>query len=340
METMHAVGFRRYGPAEVLEALELPIPAVGANMVRIRVAAAGVNPADWRLRNGQFRFVMRLALPFVPGSDIAGVVDAIGPQVTRFQPGDAVYAMLPTITGGGYAAFVAVTEQHVAHAPQSIALGDAAGVPLAGLTALQALRDRAQLQLGQRLLVYGASGGVGSFAVQIAKALGAHVTAATSGRNLDLVRELGADAVLDYTQHSVAEAQEPYDIVFDTVNTLSFRRMLAALGPNGVFVSVNPFIEKLSPAWLARFRQGKRLKSLLVQPSGSDLAALSGWIDAGQLRPLIDQRYPLAEAAAAHRHSATGRARGKLVLVVDQQLAGLNGQPAITAWLSQKAFSH
>jgi NADPH:quinone reductase-like Zn-dependent oxidoreductase len=234
--------------------------------------------------------------------------------------------MLPTTLGGGYAEYVAVSEQHVAHAPKQVPLGDAAGVPLAALTALQALHDRAQIRAGQHLLVYGASGGVGSFAVQIGKAMGAQVTAATSKRNMELVHALGADAVLDYTQQPVTDARDQYDVIFDAVNVLNFRHMLPTLRSNGVLVSVNPFIENLSPPFLARFRQGKRLKSLLVQPSGGNLAVLSDWLDNGSLRPLIDQRYSLADAAEAHRYSAAGRARGKLVLIVDERLAQLRSE--------------
>jgi NADPH:quinone reductase-like Zn-dependent oxidoreductase len=274
--------------------------------VRIKVAAAGVNPADWRLRSGQFRIAMRLRLPFVPGSDIAGVVEAVGAEVHQFRPGDPVYAMTPAAQGGGYAERAIVAAEQVARAPQGISFAEAAGTPLVALTALQALRDKAQLRAGQRLLVYGASGGVGSFAVQIGKAMGAEVTAATSGRNRELVRGLSADEVLDYTRDDVAAARERYDVIFDAVNVLSFGKMRPALRPGGVMVSVNPIIEQLSPAWLARFRGGRRLRSLFVQPSSTDLAQLAQWIAAGQVRAVLDRTYPLAEAAAAHMYSASG----------------------------------
>lgn len=224
-QTMQARGFRHYGGVEVLEPLTLPVPTPGPNEVRIKVAAAGVNPADWRLRSGQFRFAMRLKLPFVPGSDIAGVVAAVGPQVSQFRPGDAVYAMTPAAQGGGYAEYAVIAAEHAAQAPQGISFAQAAGTPLVALTALQALRDKAELQAGQRLLVYGASGGVGSFAVQIGKAMGAEVTAAASGRNRELVAGLGADAVLDYTAEDVTAARERYDVIFDAVNVLSFGTM-------------------------------------------------------------------------------------------------------------------
>jgi NADPH:quinone reductase-like Zn-dependent oxidoreductase len=320
-QMMQAICFPRYGGIEVLEARSLPVPTPGPDEVLIKVAAAGVNPADWRLRSGQFRFGMRLKLPFVPGSDLAGVVAAVGEQVSQFHPGDPVYAMTPAAQGGGYAQYAVVAVEHVARAPERISFAQAAGTPLVALTALQALRDKAQLRAGQRLLVYGASGGVGSFAVQIAKAIGAQVTAVASGRNRTFVESLGADDVLDYTRDDITAHRDHYDVIFDAVNVLSFGKMRPTLRAGGVMVSVNPIIEYLSPGWLARFRGGRRLRSIFVQPSGADLTELAQLIDAGKLHPLLDRTYPLAEAGAAHTYSASGRARGKLVLVVDPALA-------------------
>ncbi len=319
--TMQAIGFRKYGSENVLELLTVPQPLVEPNTVLIRVAAAGVNPADWRFRSGQFRFALRLRLPFVCGSEVAGRVEAVGAAVTKFRPGDAVYAMLPTTAGGGYAPFAAVSEDVVAAMPKVLSFAEAASVPLTALTALQALRDKAHVQPGQSVLIYGASGGVGSFAVQIAKALGAHVTAASSARNCELVQSLGADEVIDYTRHDLTADTERYDVIFDAVNALRFRSMLPALQRDGTFITVNPLSETLSPSWLAAFRGGRRLKSVMVQPNAVDLSVLREWIDAGQIRPLIDTTYPLTEAAAAQRYSATQRARGKVVLVVDEALA-------------------
>ena len=192
METMQAIGFRHYGGAEVLELISVPRPVLAPDAILIRVGAAGVNPADWRIRGGQFRFFARLSLPFVPGSDVAGVVEAVGPAVTRFRPGDAVYAMLPSLAGGALAEYAAVPERDAAHMPGNLSFVEAAAVPLAALTALQALRDQANLRPDAHVLINGASGGVGSFAVQIAKALGAQVTAACSGRTMPTLRATSA----------------------------------------------------------------------------------------------------------------------------------------------------
>ena len=321
MEKMKAFGFRRYGTAGVLEPMEIEKPAVAADGVLIRVAAAGVNPADWRLRSGQLRFAARLKMPFVPGSDVAGTVEAVGPGVTRFRPGDPVYAMLPTLGGGGYAEYAAVAERDAARVPSGLSLVEAASVPLAALTGLQALRDKANLRPVGRVLINGASGGVGTFAVQIATAMGARVTGTSSGRNADLVLGLGADEVLDYTREDVLAGGERYDVVFDAVNALSFRKVRRVLRPGGVFVTVNPVIGKLSPDWLARFRSGRRLESVLVQPSGPDLETLNTWISGGQVKPVIERSYGLVDVAEAHRYSERGRARGKILLVVDGSLA-------------------
>lgn len=326
---MRAVGLRRYGPPEVLEALKVERPEPGSDGVLIRVAAAGVNPADCLLRSGGLRLVVRQKMPFVPGADVAGVVEAVGPNVTRFGVGDPVYAMLPSTAGGGYAEYAVAAQGAVAAMPPGLSLGEAAGVPLAALTALQALRDEAALAPGARVLINGASGGVGTFAVQISRAMGARVTAAASGRNADLIRGLGADEVLDYTRENLTSGEARYDVVLDAANVMSFRNVRRVLRPNGVFVSVNPFIGRLSPGWLSRFRDGKRIRSVLVRPDSGDLEQIGAWIGAGEVRPVIDRSYPLADAVEAHRLSESRRARGKLVLVVDEKLAAEKGESTL-----------
>lgn len=318
-QTMHAIGFHSYGSADVLELLDVPMPTLADDQVLIRVAAAGINPADWRIRNGQFKLFMRSPFPFIPGSDVAGVVVKVGSAVTRLRPDDAVYAMLPTATGGGYAEYAAVAESAVALMPSNLSFVDAAATPLTALTALQALRDKAALQPDQQVLINGASGGVGTFAVQVAKAMGARVTAVASGRNEELVRSLGADEFRDYTREDVTrEAQ--YDVVFDAVNMFPWRKARRVLRRGGTLVSVNPVLAIPVFRLVARLG-GWRLRSLFVQPSGADLETLNTWINHEQVRPVIEQCYPLADVQAAHRHSETERVRGKLVLIVDEQLA-------------------
>lgn len=325
--TMPAIAFTQYGPADVLRPLTLPMPTLPPDGVLVRVAAAGVNPADWRLRSGQFKRAIRLKLPFIPGSDIAGVVAEVGPAVTRFRPGDAVYAMLPVATGGGYAAYVAIPERDLAPAPANLTLAEASAIPLAALTALQALRDQARLRAGEHALIYGASGGVGTFAIQIAKALGAQVTAVCSGRNVALVRELGADAVRDYTQEPITAGPARYDLVFDAVNGHSYRAWRRTLARGGRLVTVNPLLGYPVFRWLGGQLAGYPVSGLLVRPSGADLEDLAAFCAAGTVRPVIERAFPLAEASAAHEHSATERTRGKLVLVVDPDLAHHSREP-------------
>ena len=320
-QIMQAFGFRRYGPPEVLGTLEVPRPEPGPREVLIRVAAAGVNPADWALRGGRLRPFVRLKLPFVSGSDVAGVVEETGEGVTKFVPGEALYAMTPTTTGGAYAEYVTVAADSVARVPSGLSLEEAAAVPLVALTALQALRDKAELMAGDHVLVNGASGGVGTFAVQISKAMGARVTARCSERNIELVRGLGADEIIDYTRDHITTAESRYDVVFSAVNTLPLLPWRRALRPGGKIVTLNPLFENTLIARLASIISRVRLEGVLVRPSGADLEAVGALISAGKVRPVIDRSYPLHEAAAAHRYSESRRVRGKLVLIVDERLA-------------------
>jgi NADPH:quinone reductase-like Zn-dependent oxidoreductase len=321
-QRMQAIGFRQYGGAEVLESLSVPKPALSPDTVLIRVIAASVNPSDALFRSGTLRKFLKLELPFVPGLDVAGVVTEVGSAVQRFRPGDAVYAMLPNTRMGGYAEFAAVTEFSVAHCPPNLTFAEAAAIPTAALTALQALRDQAHVKSDSEILINGASGGVGSFAVQIAKLLGAHVTATCSGCNIELVRRLGADIVIDYTKMDITAGEPRYNVVFDAVGVYPFRRWKSLLRPLGTLVTVNFIFGNLLQKLLARFDANRRqLKSLLVQPNGTDLELLNQWVVSGKLHPVIDKCYPLAEAAEAHRYSETKRVRGKLVLLIDEQHA-------------------
>lgn len=321
MATMRAVAFRRYGPAEVLEEVEVPRPEPGRGEVLIRSAAAGVNPADCALRGGQLRLFARLKLPFVPGSDVAGVVEAVGDGVSRFAVGDTVFAMTPSTAGGCYAEYVAVDEENAARVPEGLALAEAGAVPLASLTALQALRDVAGLKAGEGVLIHGASGGVGTFAVQIAKAMGARVTAVCSGRNAGLVRDLGADEVLDYEADDPGAGGRRFDRIFGAVNVLPLRSWRRVLKAGGSVATVNPVFAGGSPRLLARLATGVGPRGVFVKPSGADLETMAAWISAGSIRPVVEHSYPIQDAAQAHRRSETKRTRGKLVLVVDEALA-------------------
>jgi NADPH:quinone reductase-like Zn-dependent oxidoreductase len=313
---MKAVEVREYGTPEVLQIHEIATPQPAPHEVLIRVAAASVNPADWLLRSGGLRFFTKL--PFVLGSDVAGVVASVGSAVKEFQPGDAVYSMLPTNKGGGYAEYAVADAAHIARIPANLTFIEAAAVPLTALTALQYLQ-KAELKPGQQILINGAAGGVGSFAVQIAKAMGAQVTGTASSRNQDFICELGADTALNYESPDFLYNGQWYDVIFDTANVLRLPKVRHALKPNGLFLSVNPIAGNPLSKLAARLR-GRRVESLLVKPSGEDLALLSTWLQQGTIRPIVDQTYALEDVAMAHQRSETKHVRGKLVLVVDPTL--------------------
>lgn len=325
---MRAVRFERYGSEDVLQVVEVPVPRPGVGQVLVRVAATSMNPADRALRAGELRRVLRLRLPFIPGSDVAGVIEAVGPGVVDVVVGQPVWALQPPKVSGACADFVVVQAEHLSSAPSAITLGEAASLPLVGLTALQALRDRAQLRPGQRLLVYGAAGGVGTAAVQIGQLLGADVTAVAGRRHADLLARLGARTVLaredlDLTSRGpgtrLAEPGE-HDVVLDAVAKLKSRALRSLLVPGGTAVSTDPSRGLRSLPGVAR-SGGRRVRSVLVRPSGADLALLAGWIDTGELKSVVERDRPLQQVAQAHRDSARQDAQGKTVLIVDAALA-------------------
>jgi len=287
-------------------------------MLLVKVHAASVNPLDWHYLRGE-PYIMRmdvgLGAPKDPriGVDFSGTVAAVGSKVTRFKPGDEVFGG----SKGSFAEYLRVREGGaVAPKPANVSHAQAAAMPIAAVTALQALRDQAQLKPGQKVLVNGASGGVGTYAVQIAKAMKLHVTATASGKNADFVRSLGADAIVDYTA-GLDTLGPRFDVVFDAVDKLSFKQARRLLKPGGVVVSTNPLAEALALNVLAPFRGGKKLRSLFVKPSGEQLREIAGWIGELKVRPQVERTFPLASADEAHRVGETGRTRGKLVLIVD-----------------------
>jgi NADPH:quinone reductase-like Zn-dependent oxidoreductase len=316
---MKAFVYERYGPPEALRMAEVDRPSPDAGEVLVKVLAASVNAADWHMLRGKplfSRATLGLRRPKhkVLGVDVAGQVEAVGSGVTRFQPGDEVYANLLDHGLGGFAEYVSVPAESVAPKPPTLSFEEAAAVPMAAVTALQGLRHHGELRPAQRVLINGATGGVGSFAVQIAKASGAEVTGVTSTRNLDLVRSLGADHVVDYTTTDVADRGRRYDLILDTVGNRSVGELRGALAEGGK-AAVTGFtsVPKLLGVSL---RGGKDVAQVQAHVTTEDLELLSELIDAGKVRPQIDRRYPFAELPAAIAYVEQGHARAKVVVEV------------------------
>lgn len=322
---MKAIIIRSHGGPDVLQLAERPVPRPGRGQVLVRVRAASVNPRDWLVREGKYVFNFALpALPFVIGSDFAGEVVEAGPGVTAFRVADQVFGMQPLRGGmGAYAEYVAIDAGAIALKPRDIGFEEAAAVPCAGLTAWGALARIGRVAPGSSVAINGASGGVGTYAVQIAKALGAKVTAITSTANAALVTGLGADEVVDYKSCDPLAAIRGADVFFDAIGRTDFGRARACLRRGGRYVTTIPGAAaaftalSTGAARLARLGDGKSSHMVLVRAWGEDLAALGGLMAAGKLRSVIEQSYPLAEAAQAHVRSRSWRVRGKLVLRVD-----------------------
>ncbi|MFE4106463.1 NAD(P)-dependent alcohol dehydrogenase [Almyronema epifaneia] len=313
---MKAIAINQYGSADVLEYLELAEPTLKANALKVKVQAASINPVDWKVRQGTLKLLSGRSFPKVLGSDLAGEVVACGDRVTLFKPGDEIYAFLNPLAGGAYAEYAVVPEAVACFKPRNLTYAQAAAVPLAATTALQALRDLANLKGSQTVLINGASGGVGSFAVQIAKAFGATVTGVCSRRNFELMEALNCDRMIDYTAENFTQHTEKYDLIFDAVGQQTFRQCKPALNPGGLYITTLPSPPTLIQAALTSVLPGKSCKLVIAQPRGIDLAYLQSLIETEQVKPVCDRVFPLAETVAAHRYSETERAVGKIILTV------------------------
>ncbi|MGB5577800.1 MAG: NAD(P)-dependent alcohol dehydrogenase [Woeseiaceae bacterium] len=322
-QTMKAVVYRCYGSPDVLKVEEIEKPTPADNQVLVKVVAASVNPLDWHYMRGS-PYIMRLGTGIGSpeetrlGVDFAGTIEAVGSQVTRFKPGDAVFGGRT----GAFGEYVTVRENGaIAMKPDNVSFEQAAAVGIAGITALQALRDHGKLEPGQKVLINGASGGVGTFAVQIAKALGAEVTGVCSTRNILMVRFIGADHVIDYTQENYTESGKQYDLIVDMVGNHPLLANKRVLSPDGIFVMVGgasgnwlaPLIGPIKAFLLSPFVE-QDFGMMLAKFNQDDLAMLADLMQEGKLMPVIDTSYPLSEVPAAIRYSEEGHARGKIII--------------------------
>lgn len=310
------MAFPGYGDPSILQLIETSPPFPASNQVLIRVKAASVNPVDWKLHNGSLRFIAPRQFPSIPGFDVAGEVVACGLEAHGFQKGDRVIAYVPAAHCGAFAEFVAVDGNCVAKLPERISFREGAALPLAGTTALQALRNHGQVQSGQRVLVLGASGGVGLFAVQIAIAFGAEVTACCSSVNFGLAQSVGAQRVIDYRNRAGLGFGESYDLILDCVGAYRFPKICSLMKPKGVFVALLPNPEILFYSMVLPLYSQQRIHLTLARANAVDLEYLVAMMLHDQLKVVIDRVYALEDLALAFRRSQTGRACGKIVVDV------------------------
>jgi NADPH:quinone reductase-like Zn-dependent oxidoreductase len=332
---MKAYILDRYGKNEKLRAAEVPDPELREDEVLIQVHATGVNLLDAKLRNGEFKLILPYRTPFVLGHDVAGVVVRVGPRVRQFKLGDEVYARPDDFRIGTFAELVAVKEASVAIKPKNISMEEAASIPLVGLTAWQALIEKARLKKGQKVFIQAGSGGVGTFAIQLAKHLGATVATTTSAGNAALVKSLGADVIVDYKKEAFEEKLSGYDVVLNSQDGKTLAKSLGVLKPGGSLISISgppdpQFADDIKAPWVVKQvmralssgvrRQAQRLKVgyafLFMKASGSQLRQITALIESGAIRPVIDKVFPFESTNEALAYVESGRAKGKVVIKV------------------------
>jgi NADPH:quinone reductase-like Zn-dependent oxidoreductase len=323
---MKAIVYSKYGSPDVLELKEVARPAPKEGEVLVKVHAVSVNSADLHLLRAD-PFLVRLSSGLINpknlilGADIAGRVEAVGKNVKQFKPGDEVFGDISGCGWGGFAEYVCTCESALVMKPSNSSFEEAAAVPMAAVTALQGLRTKGKIRAGQKVLIYGASGGVGTFAVQIAKSFGAEVTAVVSTRNLDMARSIGADRVIDYTQEDFTQNGQGYDLIIAANGYHPISDYKRALSPRGTYVMTGGSMEQLNQAmlqgpWIS-MTGSKKMGNLLAKPNKADLAFMKDLLEAGKVKPVIDRRYPLNEVPQALRYLEEGHARGKVVITME-----------------------
>jgi NADPH:quinone reductase-like Zn-dependent oxidoreductase len=330
---MKAFILDRYGSADGVRAGDMPDPELREDDVLVRIHAAGVNLLDSKIRNGEFKRILPYRLPLILGHDVAGVVVQVGSRVRQFKPGDEVYARPPDGRIGGFAEFVAIKDDCVAVKPKALSMEEAASISLVGLTAWQALIERAHLKRGQKVLIHAGSGGVGTLAIQLAKHVGATVATTTSTANVDLVRSLGADVVIDYKKEDFTQVLRDYDVVLNSLDKVTLEKSLEVLKPGGQLISISgppdvAFARSIGASWLLRLivgalsygigakakRRQVHYSFLFMRANGGQLTEIASLIDAGIIRPVVDRVFPFASIKEAMAYVEAGRAKGKVVV--------------------------
>jgi len=332
---MKAFILDRYGSADRVRAAEVPAPEPRDDDVLVQIHAAGVNLLDSKIKSGEFKRILPYRLPLILGHDVAGVVTRVGSGVRRFKPGDEVYARPADGRIGAFAEFIAIKEDDLALKPKTLSMVEAASIPLVGLTAWQALIERARLRPGQKVLIHAGSGGVGTFAIQLAKHAGATAATTTSTANVDLARSLGADIVIDYKKEDFAEVLRDYDVVLQSLDKATLEKSLRVLKPGGQLVSISgppdaAFARSIGASWLLRViigamsygisakakRRQAHYSFLFMRANGGQLAEIATLIDDGFIRPVVDRVFPFESINEAMAYVETGRARGKVVVSI------------------------
>ncbi|MBD2481164.1 NAD(P)-dependent alcohol dehydrogenase [Planktothrix sp. FACHB-1365] len=321
---MKAIVIDQYGSPDVLRYQDIPTPTIKPDQVLVKIHASSINPVDWKIRQGLLQPLSGYNFPKVLGCDLSGEVVEVGEKATSWRVGDQVYTFVNPLFGGAYAEYVAVSATNLSYKPQNMTYTEAAGVPVAGLTALQGLLDLGQLRPGQRVLINGASGGVGTFAVQIATAMNAEVTGVCGTANVEIVKRLGAHTVIDYTQEDFTQQEIQYDIIFDAVGKQSFFNCEKVLKPDGIYISTLPTVDNMGATLQTLFFSNQKCKLVLAQPSRRDLDALRDLIETGKVKTIIDRTYSLSDLAEAHTYSEMGRTVGKIVITVNEGLQTIN----------------
>ena len=335
---MKAFIIDRYGSGARLRAGEMPDPVMREDDVLVQIHAAGVNVLDSKIRSGEFKLLLPYRLPLILGNDVAGVVLSVGTRVRKFKPGDDVYARPDKDRIGTFAELISIKEDSVAKKPKHLTMEEAASIPLVGLTAWQALIEKAGLEKGQKVLIQAGSGGVGTFAIQLAKHLGATVATTTSTGNVNLVRSLGADIVIDYKKEDFGNVLSDYDVVLHSLDKMTLEKSLRVLKPGGRLISISgppdpDFARDIGASWMLRLvmrvlSHGVRVKAkrgqvnysfLFMRANGAQLAEITALIDAGIIRPVVDRVFPFESTDEAMAYVEAGRAKGKVVVNVRPQ---------------------
>jgi len=316
VNTVKAAVIYEYGGPEVFRYEDISEPAIGENEVLIKVYAASVNPVDWKQRRGNHKLFLKAEFPIIPGYDVSGVVEKCGTNAHAFKPGDEVYGRLNRRFGGAFAEFAPAMETVLAPKPKNLDHIHAAGIPLAGQTALQALRDKAVLKPGKKVMIIGAAGGVGHFAVQLSKYFGAETTAVCSSDHPELLAKLKPDHHIDYRNQDYLSGTNKYDIIFDAAGKQNFLTCRKILNSGGVYITSLPRPKLLVHKIISLFTRGKRVRTLLQKSSGTDLTELTKLVEEGKLEVIVDSIYSLENAAEAHRRAEEYSTGGKIIIKI------------------------